>query len=120
MRWWVSFADKGGNLGWLIADKASTVQEVIKQCNVRMCNPGGEILAIPLDEEVASRNQASYAWLNSLKRYTLYQKKDVPDFTGPTTVTEARREGWLPKSTEIVCETCNCEECQKRRSDEEK
>lgn len=118
MRWWVSFADDTGNLGWLIADKANTTEEVVQQCNLRKCNPGGEILVIPIDEQIASKNQASYAWLNSVKRYTLYQKKDVPEFTGLTSVVDAKKQGWMPKSAQYVCEDCNCAECVERRRNE--
>lgn len=47
---WLSFADETGNLGVAIVEGGGVVEAALN-AKLRGCNPGGEVLAYPLDPE---------------------------------------------------------------------
>ena len=111
MRWWVSFAGPEGNRGLLIAGPADSVTEILKECNRRGVNPGGEVLALPFDEAILIKNPGVAAWTNSIPRYKLFQKEDIPDFAEPMSYKAAKKQGIIPAGkAQFVHDNCNCEE----------
>ena len=105
---WLSFAVKGQNLGIVIAEAAS-IEEAVKECTRRGCNPGGEVMAAPISEEtfLSAPKEVSDLFTN-VQSYVLIQGSELPAYLQPRKLT-AKEADKLAKlnNAEFVCKECN-------------
>lgn len=66
--WWLSFADDSGNLGVAIVD-GHTMLEAVTRARQLNCNPGGEVVAIPVDPDMVPVGFRERLWTRDQLEY---------------------------------------------------
>ena len=107
MRWWLSFAEEGKNLGIVIAE-AESIKEAVDLCNKIGCNPGGEVLGVPMNALPKDTPQEIVDWHYNVQPYKLMPVKDLPHFLRPTSLGQAEANQLdLSKKAEFICKEHN-------------
>jgi hypothetical protein len=101
MRWWLSFAVEGKCLGIVIAE-ADSLKQAIGECNLRGCNPGGEVLGVPITNYQPNTPKEVIDWHNNVPTYQLFQIADLPNFLQATKLSAAEADEF-----EFIHKECN-------------
>lgn len=110
--WWLSFASEVGNLGIVLVDAATSLDDAIRQAARAGANPGGECMGIefsPDSDEHGFKQSGELAGLKSLPRLTLLQAEAIAQTvalvrTGDLT---SKRRAVIDEHARVMCEHCN-------------